>query len=123
MKFLVDNALSPIVSHGLTKAGFDCVHVRDIGLAHADDASILSHADSEGRIIISSDADFGALLAMWGKSKPSVIIFRSGAEKKPENQLALLIANLSSIRAALEEGCLVVIEPARLRIRKLPILG
>lgn len=92
-------------------------------MAHADDLSILARAESEGRIIISSDTDFGALLALWGKGKPSVIIFRSGAEKRPVNQLTLLADNLSAIRSALEEGCLVVIEPARLRIRKLPILG
>lgn len=44
MRFLVDNALSPQVAEGLQNAGHDAVHVRDIGLATADDDVLLNLA-------------------------------------------------------------------------------
>jgi predicted nuclease of predicted toxin-antitoxin system len=42
MRFLIDNALSPMVAEGLSQAGHDAVHVRDLGLQAAPDAEIFA---------------------------------------------------------------------------------
>jgi len=121
MRFLIDNALSPALSALLQQAGHDAIHVRESGLQHAEDEVIFDRAAAEHRIVVSADADFGTLLAMRPSRQPSVIQFRGEGSRKPEALARTLLANLPQLVDALENGSIVTFEPARVRVRLLPI--
>jgi predicted nuclease of predicted toxin-antitoxin system len=91
-------------------------------MSSASDTEIFDLAIRENRVIMSADTDFGTLLALRSVSKPSVVLFRGAMPRRPAAQIAVVLANLSSMEDALNAGAIVIIEPSRLRIRPLPIM-
>ena len=121
MRFLVDNAMSPVVAEILAAAGHDAVHLRSLGKQDASDDVVFELAERENRILLSADTDFGTLLAMRAQSKPSVILFRHCDERDPRKQADLLLRHLDQLGDDLDAGALVVVEPLRIRVRVLPL--
>lgn len=121
MRFLIDNALSPVLAERLNDGGHEAAHVRDFGLQAAPDDEIFERAQAEQRVLVSADTDFGTLLATRHESSPSVILFRHGTQRQPEQQAEILLANIEAIASDLAAGSVVVIEPSRIRVRSLPL--
>jgi predicted nuclease of predicted toxin-antitoxin system len=57
MKFLVDNAVSPLVAEGLRTAGYDAVHVREYGMQAAPDEDIFDRAAKKALLYLNRAAD------------------------------------------------------------------
>jgi predicted nuclease of predicted toxin-antitoxin system len=62
-------------------------------------------------VVVSADTDFSTLLALREATKPSVILLREPiSQRRPEVQLAALLANLPHLIDALAEGSAVTIK-------------
>jgi len=72
-------------------------------------------------VIVSSDADFGALLALRHLAKPSFVLLRSADHLTSRQQADLLLANLPALADDLEAGATATFARGRLRVRRLPI--
>jgi len=94
--------------------------VVEIDYLNTDDLIILEFAEQSGEVILTHDTDYGTLLTLHQKSRPSVILFRL-EQLNAVILLELLEANLLSLERDLIEGAIVLVEENSIRIRKLPI--
>ncbi|MGP8246790.1 MAG: DUF5615 family PIN-like protein [Bryobacteraceae bacterium] len=108
MKFLIDNALPPRVTELLVSAEHDATHVRAYGMHAAGDEAILSRASAEGRIVVSADSDFGAILAAQEAEHPSFILFRDPNLLSARDYVDMLLPALPVLEADLMSGCVAV---------------
>jgi predicted nuclease of predicted toxin-antitoxin system len=120
MKFLGDMGISPKSKEFLQALGYDAVHLLDQGLERLPDSEIMEKALTEGRIVLTHDLGFGDLLAASGERLPSVIIFRL-QNMKPQNVNRYLQAIISQYSNELEQGVVVSVTEARIRVRDLPL--
>lgn len=122
MKFLVDQNRSPRLPALLCEAGHDAVHTFDLGLERAEDDDLLLLARDEGRVVVTGDTDFGALLALSHERFPSVILFRRSEGRSAVAQASLILEHLDDLADDLAAGSLAVVRDDRIRVRRLPLL-
>ena len=99
---LVDNQLPAALARHLDAAGYPSLHVRDIGLADADDRAIWAYAKTREWVIVTKDEDFQDLSIRLG-SPPQVLWVRLGNCRK-QSLLQVFDHLIESLDAALASG-------------------
>lgn len=120
MKLLIDMNLSPRWVDLLTEAGIETVHWTSVGPINAPDGEIMAFARSSGFIVLTHDLDFSAVLAATNGNKPSVVQIRS-ENVSPDVIGSQVINGIRQMATELEAGALLTVDPARMRLRLLPL--
>ena len=122
MKILVDMNLSPIWVDFLIEAGYEAVHWSKIGSGDAPDREVMQWSARHGHVVLTSDLDFGAILAATQDTSPSVLQLRSDI-LAPAAMGPAVVAAIHQTQQELVSGALVSIDVARSRLRVLPLAG
>lgn len=120
MRLLCNENVPRLLIKALAAAGHD---VRGVGLERPgiDDHSVLAWAQAENRVCLTFDKDFGELAANDpDKALAGVILLRIPAS--PHAEWANRVAGIVSSRSDWE-GQFSVVEPGRIRMRRLEGIG
>ncbi len=75
---LTDENVDPDVVAGLRRLGFDVLDVAESGRTGASDVDLLRWATSQGRVVVSHDADFGTLAILQNEPLVGLVFLRPG---------------------------------------------
>ncbi|MBI1870098.1 MAG: DUF5615 family PIN-like protein [Chlamydiae bacterium] len=120
MKFLVDMPLSPKTANFLNSLGHEAVHLLSIGKERATDEEIVQMARSQNQIVISTDFDFGSILAHSLAITPSIILLRI-EHATVEKVNIFLTRLLKTLKVEDLQNSIVIVDDIRVRLRKLPL--
>ncbi len=120
MRFLADMGISLGVVKWLRTEGYDAVHVVERGYQQRPDSHILSLAQEEGRVVLTHDLGFGALMSATGQQLPSVVIFRL-RDMRPTSVITYLDLAIRQYGPDLEAGAILSVTERRIRVRSLPL--
>ena len=112
--------ISPYTVTALQESGWDAVRVSEILPADASDETILERARDDGRVVITQDLDFSALLALSDYRRPSLVTLRL-TKSDPDTINEILISLIPKIEDDLHQGCMVTVDDVSVRKRPLPI--
>lgn len=76
MRLFLDETVQHRLASLLQADGHDATHVRLVGMQGASDKEVMAYAAAETRVLVTTDTDFGALLALSGATRPSVVLLR-----------------------------------------------
>jgi predicted nuclease of predicted toxin-antitoxin system len=119
MKFLLDQDVYATTARFLEGLGHDVVPVAQLGLSRADDEELLRVAQEQGRILVTRDRDFGALVfvEMLGAGVLYLRVLPS-TQNGVHSELGRVLATYPSEELS---KAFVSIEPDGHRIRRLPM--
>lgn len=117
MRLKLDENLPSDLADNVSARGHDVDTVADEGLAGEDDAAVLTAATEHERMIITLDRGFGDVRIHPPGSHPGIVVLRP-VSQDPTSVDHLVDRFLDGHDLADFEGCVVVVESERVRVRR-----
>lgn len=120
MKIKLDENLSHYLKEILQLQGYDVETTADEGLQGRPDTEVGVAARNEGRMLFTLDIEFADLRKYPPGSHPGVILFRPRTlEPLTVNRFVLEFVQSTDLTEL--AGCVVVVDPDRVRVRRPPL--
>ena len=116
MRWLIDECVDVGLVEQLRQSGHDVVYMSDVA-PRASDADVMNRAESETRLLLTEDKDFGDLVFRQRRTVPGIVLLRIGAMQRHQKAERLLAA-IGRFGTTLF-GRYTVIEASRFRSRPL----
>lgn len=97
--------------------GHDCSTVGDQDLGGTSDVRVAAAAAREGRMLVTLDRGFGDIRAYPPGSHPGILIIHP-ADQAPTTLADLLDSFLAEHDLGAFEGCVIILETTRVRVRR-----
>jgi predicted nuclease of predicted toxin-antitoxin system len=115
MKFAADEGVDKPIVDALRQAGFDVLYILETNQG-ADDEFILRLANTEQRVLLTQDKDFGELVFRLRNAHNGVVLIRLNGYTPLEK--ASIVVNLLLEHKDELLNAFTVIQPNAIRIRK-----
>jgi len=120
MRLKLDENLSRHLKASLQHLGHEAETAGEEGLLSRPDIDVAATAASEGRMLLTLDLDFSDARKYPPGSHPGIVLFRPGS-MGPLTVNALVEAFVGATNLEDLVGCLVVVDPDRVRVRRSPL--
>ena len=117
MRFLLDMNLPRALAGRLSAEGHDAAHVYDAGQGSLPDQDIFRQAAVDQRVVVTFDLDFGEIAGSANPRREGVILLRLRLTRQSHLWDRLRVA-IEETGSALAAGAIVVVEDARIRVRR-----
>jgi predicted nuclease of predicted toxin-antitoxin system len=117
LKLLADSLFPEGVVEELKQAGYDAVHVGEIGAGDLPLREIVQLAQFEGRILLSNNPAVARLIESKHTPKPSLVFFEK-LKGRAQTVGHVLVNLLTLFDADLAEGAIVVVRHGQTFLRR-----
>jgi predicted nuclease of predicted toxin-antitoxin system len=116
VRWLIDECVDADLVVTLRTSGHDVISMSDVG-PRATDTEVMDRAESEGRLLLTEDKDFGDLVFRQARPVPGLVLLRIDSSRKSHKGPRLMAAIERFGESLL--GRYTVVEDSRFRSRPL----